>query len=513
MKRSGQTGSTGRGNASGDPAGVSREHSSRSGNEPGVGADGLPVRRMNRRSHPDEGSNRMDESGTVRSRSAIPPSGGAGTRREAVSPDSGYEKEHLLEAILDTSNVSEAWKRVKSNRGAPGIDGITIDVFPERFRAGWPQLREALLAGTYVPSAVRRVELAKSDGGVRLLGIPTVLDRLIQQAIAQILGPIFDPGFSDYSYGFRPQRSAHDAVRQVSDSIKLGRRIAVDLDLSKFFDRVNHDVLMLRLSRKVTDKRVMRLIGRYLRAGVEVDGRCQRTTQGVPQGGPLSPLLANIVLDDLDQELERRGHRFARYADDFVIMVKSPRAGERVMASVRRFLERKLKLKVNEEKSAVVKSSALHFLGFAFRGAKIVWSERSLRRFVYRVRELTSRNWGVAMAKRLKELAQYLRGWMGYFGLSHTYAVVCLLEKWIRRRLRCCYWKMWKTRGNRIRQLLRLGACRKDAILHGLSGSGCWAMSKSPTINHAMNNDWLSAQGLPSLTERWAHIHYPTTVR
>ena len=468
---------------------------------------------MNWRSHPDESSNRTHESGAVRSRSTLSPLGEEGSRREAVLPGSGYEEEHLLEAILDAANVSRAWKRVKSNKGAPGIDGITIDEFPERFRAEWPQLREALLAGTYVPAAARRVELAKSDGGVRLLGIPTVLDRLIQQAIAQMLGPIFDPGFSDHSHGFRPHRSAHDAVHQVADAIKSGHRVAVDLDLSKFFDRVNHDVLMVRVARKVTDKRVLRLIGRYLRAGVEVDGRYQRTTDGVPQGGPLSPLLANITLDDLDKELERRGHRFARYADDFVIMIKSPRAGERVLASVRKFLERKLKLKVNEEKSAVVKSSALNFLGFAFRGAKIVWSERSLQRFVYRVRELTSRSWGVAMARRLKELAQYLRGWMGYFGLSHTYGAVCLLEKWIRRRLRCCYWKMWKTRGNRIRQLLRLGACRRDAILHGLSGSGCWAMSKSPTINHAMNNDWLLTQGLPSLTERWAHIHYPTTVR
>lgn len=510
MKRSGKTESTGGGNVDGARAGVSRGHSSRSGNEPGVGADGLPVRRINRRSHPDEGPNRNVESGPACSRSAQMPSGVAESRCEVGPPGSGYD---LLEAIVDASNVSAAWKRVKANRGAPGTDGITIDEFPDRFRALWPQLREALLAGTYVPAAVRRVDLAKPDGGVRLLGIPTVLDRLIQQAIAQQLGPIFDPGFSDHSYGFRPHRSAHDAVRHVADSIKSGHRIAVDLDLSKFFDRVNHDVLMVRLARKMTDKRVLRLVGRYLRAGVEIDGRFQRTSEGVPQGGPLSPLLANVVLDDLDQELEQRGHRFARYADDFVILVKSPRAGERVMTSVRRFLERKLKLKVNEAKSAVVKTNALNFLGFAFKGSRIVWSERSLQRFEHRVRELTSRSWGVAMKIRIGHLAQYLRGWIGYYGISHSFAKVRHLEHWIRRRIRCCYWKMWKTRGNRIRQLMRLGVSQRDAILQGLSGSGCWAMSKSPSLNQALHNDWLTAQGLPSLTERWALIHYPTTVR
>lgn len=363
------------------------------------------------------------------------------------------------------------------------------------------------------PRRCVRVELAKPNGGVRLLGIPTVLDRLIQQAIAQQLGPIFDPGFSDHSYGFRPHRSAYDAVRHVADGIKSGRRIAVDLDLSKFFDAVNHDVLMVRLARKVTDKRVLHLIGHYLRAGVEVDGRLQRTTQGVPQGGPLSPLLANVVLDDLDKELERRDHHFARYADDFTILVKSPRAGERVMASVRRFLERMLKLKVNETKSAVVKTNALTFLGFAFKGSRIVWSERSLQRFEHRIRELTSRNWGVAMKERIRQLAHYLRGWIGYFGISQTYGTLRHLEPWIRRRLRCCYGKMWKTRRNRIRQLLRLGVSKRDAILNGLSGAGCWAMSQSPALNQALHNDWLTVEGLPSLTARWAHIHYPTTVR
>jgi len=431
-------------------------------------------------------------------------------RRDGDHPEAESD---LLAAILERGNLSRAWQQVKANHGAAGVDGITIDEFPEKFRARWSNLRAALEDGTYVPSPVRRVEIGKPDGGIRLLGIPTVLDRLIQQAIAQVLGPIFDPGFSEHSFGFRPKRSAGDAVRHVAKSIGTGHRFAVDLDLSKFFDRVDHDILMHRLARKVRDRRVLRLIGRYLRAGVQVEGRYERTVQGVPQGGPLSPLLANIVLDDLDKELEQRGHRFARYADDFVILVKSPRAGERVMHSVRRFLETRLKLVVNAEKSAVVATSALTFLGFAFKGVRIVWSEQSLQRFQHRIRELTGRSWGVGMAYRIRALAQYLRGWIGYFGISHTFAAVRQLDHWIRRRLRCCYWKQWKTRRNRIRQLLRLGIKRRDAILHGLVGRGCWAMSKTPVINQALSLSWLQQQGLPSLEKQWIAIHYPTTVR
>jgi RNA-directed DNA polymerase len=287
----------------------------------------------------------------------------------------------------------------------------------------------------------------------------------------------------------------------------------VDLDLSKFFDRVEHDILMARLARRVGDKRVLRLIGGYLRAGVQVEGRLERTTRGVPQGGPLSPLLANIVLDDLDKELERRGHRFARYADDFVILVKSPRAGERVKASVTRFLHLRLKLQVNTDKSKVVPTARLEFLGFAFKGAKIVWSEQSLQRFKHRIRELTGRSWGVSMPWRLNQLAQYMRGWIGYYGISHTYGEVRALDHWIRRRLRCCYWKEWKTRHNRIRNLLRLGVNRRNAILHGLLSRGCWRMSKTPTVNHALNKQWLHQQGLVSLTEKWIAIQYPTKVR
>jgi len=302
-------------------------------------------------------------------------------------------------------------------------------------------------------------------------------------------------------------------VRHVAKSIGTGRRWAVDLDLSKFFDRVEHDVLMVRLARKVRDRRVLRLVGRYLRAGVQVEGRYERSVRGVPQGGPLSPLLANIVLDDLDKELEQRGHRFARYADDFVILTKSPRAGARIMASVRRFLETRLKLQVNAEKSAVVPTAQLTFLGFAFKGVKIVWSEKSLQRFQRRIRELTDRSWGVGMAYRHAKLAQYMRGWIGYFGISHTYAAVRHLDHWIRRRLRCCYWKQWKTRSNRIRQLIRLGVSRRNAILNGLVSHGCWRMSKTPVMNQAVSKSWLRQQGLVDLADKWSAIHYPTKVR
>jgi RNA-directed DNA polymerase len=316
----------------------------------------------------------------------------------------------LLERILSTENIRCAWKQVRANKGAPGIDGVTVEEFPLTFREGWPELRSIILEGAYIPSPVQRVEIPKPDGSSRPLGIPTVLDRVIQQAIAQVMGPIFDPCFSESSCGFRPGRSAHDGVRQVKRFIGQGYTVAVDMDLSKFFDTVNHDVLMNRVSRRIKDKRVLQLIGKYLRAGVMVKGRYQTTPMGVPQGGPFSPLLANILLDDLDKELERRGHHFVRYADDFIIMVKSLSAGTRVMASIRRFLERELQLKVNEKKSKVAPVEECGFLGFVFIRGKIRWSDKSFREFKRRIRLFTGRSWFVSMESSINLRSMYGAG-------------------------------------------------------------------------------------------------------
>lgn len=343
----------------------------------------------------------------------------------------------LLEQVLQERNLQRAWQQVNSNKGAPGIDGMTVEEFPRWARSGaWKPVKEALAIGRYHPSPVRRVEIAKPDGGVRLVGIPTVLDRVIQQAIAQVLGPLFEPDFSDNSFGFRPKRNAHQAVQQVQRAIKAKRRAVVDVDLSKFFDRVNHDLLMSRLRSKVQDKALLQLIGKYLRAGVmEADG-FRESREGVPQGGPLSPLLANIMLDPLDKELEKRNHAFARYADDFAILVKSQRAGERVLRSISRFLEQKLKLQVNVQKSGVKKSSECKFLGFTFPRGSISWHPRSLEKFKQRVRELTNRNWGVSRAYQIAKLNEYLRGWIGYFGIASGYQQCIELDHWIRRRMR-----------------------------------------------------------------------------
>jgi RNA-directed DNA polymerase len=427
---------------------------------------------------------------------------------ESPDPDG-----HLLEQILSRENLQRAWKRVKANKGAPGIDKMSIEEFPEFARKQWDDIRESLLAGTYQPSPVRRVEIPKPTGGTRPLGIPTVLDRLIQQAMSQVLGPIFDPGFSEFSYGFRPGKSAHDAVRKLREYIREGYRIAVDLDLSKFFDTVNHDVLMHRVSRKVRDKRVLRLIGKYLRAGVMVNGRLGKTSKGVPQGGPLSPLLANILLDDLDKELEKRGHRFVRYADDFVILVKSQSAAERVKASIQRVLERKLKLKINEKKSQVAPTDNIDFLGFTFKGTKIRWSDKAFREFKRRVKRLTGRSWFVTMSYRYKKLAEYIRGWMNYFGISEYYRPIPEIDQWLRRRLRMCYWKQWRYARTKVRNLRKLGTSLYTAISVAMSRKGPWHLARTLATQTGMTNQWLKDRGLVSVKELWVNIHYPTTVR
>lgn len=438
------------------------------------------------------------------------PSGGVPMERVIDQPT---PEQHLLERILAAENMELAWKRVRANKGAPGVDGITIDYFPDMFRPLWADIRASLSAGTYQPKPVLRVEIPKRTGGTRPLGIPTVLDRLIQQSIAQVLTPIFDPGFSESSFGFRPGRSAHDAVRQLREYLRQGYRIAVDIDLSKFFDTVNHDLLMTFVGRKVCDKRVLSLIGKYLRAGVEVNGRLEKTRLGVPQGGPLSPLLANILLDHLDKELEKRGHKFVRYADDFVILVKSERAGERVMGSVRHYLTRQLKLTVNEDKSQVAKSGDISFLGFVFKGIKILWSDKAYREFRSRVRKYTGRSWFVSMEYRLNKLSTYIRGWMGYFGISEAYNDIPEIDGWIRRRVRLCYWKQWRWCRTKIRNLLKLGVQLGTSIRAGLNRGGPWAMSRRLAAQHGMTNQWLKAQGLISVKELWVKTHYPATAR
>ena len=348
----------------------------------------------------------------------------------------------------------------------------------------------------------------KPTGGVRRLGVPTVNDRVIQQAIAQVLTPLIDPTFSEASHGFRPGRNAHGAVRQIKGFIKEGYRIAVDVDLSKFFDRVNHDLLMNRLRRFIADKGLLKLIGRYLRAGVVSEGECHPTLEGVPQGSPLSPLLANILLDDLDKLLETRHLRFARYADDFTICVKSSSAGHRIMAWVSRFLTTKLKLVVNQAKSRVVKTNDLHFLSFTFRGKKIRWSDQALKDFKHRIRRLTKRSWGISMQRRLRELRLYIQGWINYFGLSEYYRPLPGLDEWIRRRLRMCYLKQWRRPRTRIRNLIKLGTRTRTAVSLGLSSKGPYRLAKTLATQSGMTNQWLATQGLVSVREQWIKFHY-----
>jgi RNA-directed DNA polymerase len=344
------------------------------------------------------------------SNSTMNPTGGVGDRRGATQP---ALHDNLMEAVLSPANLHQAWRRVKSNRGAPGIDGLRIEDFPAHAREHWSAIRQTLSDGRYQPQPVRRVTIPKPDGGERALGIPTVVDRVIQQAIAQVMTPLFDPEFSASSYGFRPKRSAHGALKQVKVDIQAGYRIAVDLDLAKFFDNVDHDILMARVARRIGDKRLLTLIGRYLRAGVLINDEIQPSELGTPQGGPLSPLLANILLDDLDRELEGRGHRFVRYADDLMVLVKSERAGQRVKANLTTYLGRQLKLPVNEKKSHVAKIDQCVFLGFTFRRGRLRWSDAAFADFKHRLRKLTGRSWGVSMKHRFDKLGQYLRGWLG----------------------------------------------------------------------------------------------------
>jgi RNA-directed DNA polymerase len=413
--------------------------------------------------------------------------------------------ETLMEQIVNQRNMERAWKKVKANRGAPGPDGITLDEFFRTFRDQWPSVRQQLLDGTYEPSPARRKSIPKPDGSERHLGIPNVQERLIQQAILQVLTPMFDPDFSESSFGFRPKRSAQGAAKQVQAHIQAGYRHCVDMDLSKFFDRVQHDVLLARVARKIRDKRLLRLIGRYLRAGVMDGADLQPSIEGTMQGGPLSPLLANILLDDFDKELERRGLRFVRYADDFLVFTKTNEAARRVYRSVGRYLTRKLKLVVNREKSRVCSTNGVDFLGFIFHGfgGQIRVSPKNIKKFKDRVREITRRKRGVSISNRLQELRRYFQGWMGYFSLVPFRSIFSKLDKWVRRRLRSCYWRQWRYPRTRIAKLLQLGVPRREAILHGISSKGPWVMSRTEAMNIAINGTYLRQQGLVNLEDLW----------
>src|SRR5512143_1206907 len=424
----------------------------------------------------------------------------------------GASSEDLLERILTPENLQSAWLRVKANGGAAGVDGMTIAQFPAFARQHWQKIRSRLRAGTYHPAPVRRVFIPKPNGDLRPLGIPTVLDRVIQQAIAQLLTPIFDPHFSTHSYGFRYGKRAHQAVRSVQAAAAAGYSYAVDCDLKSFFDTVKFDRLMKLLAGRILDKRVLRLIGAYLRAGVKLpEGNVEATTQGVPQGGPLSPLLANIMLDPLDKELERRGLRFARYADDFLILVKSLRAAQRVMQSITRFVETRLQLVVNRHKSQVAPLSACAFLGFQIRRGRIVWTDKAQQRFKERRQEITSRSRGVSTFCMLRELKRYAVGWMNYFGLSQAYRVIPELDQWVRRRVRMYYWKQWKRARTRRRQLLRLGIHRLEVYKATRAHCGYWFMAGTSIVQRALDNRWLSERGVPSLKEQWVKMHYGQT--
>ena len=416
---------------------------------------------------------------------------------------------NLFDQVLAAENLKRAWKQVRANQGAAGVDGMTVDNFLGWAKLHWQQCNNQLQDGSYRPHPVKRVEIAKLDGGKRPLGIPTVLDRVIQQAITQILSPLFDPSFSPNSFGFRPHRNAQQAVKQVHGFIKQKRRIAVDVDLSKFFDRVNHDLLMSKLSIRIQDKRLLALIGHYLRAGIMDKGKWSPSTEGVPQGGPLSPLLSNILLDSLDKELERRGHYFARYADDFIILVKSMRAGKRVLDNVTRYLQTRLKLIVNTEKSGVVKVSQSKFLGFTFAHGGIAWHTKTLHKFKQQVRILTNRNWGVSMQYQLYKLSLYLRGWINYFGIANAYQQCVDLDHWIRRRVRMCYWRQWRKPRTKVANLLKRGVAIQAAVACGITSKGPWRSSKTPGIQQALSNNYLKNEGLVSLRDGWINVHYP----
>ncbi|UPJ62551.1 group II intron reverse transcriptase/maturase [Bradyrhizobium sp. 191] len=420
---------------------------------------------------------------------------GASLERPAVAGPS-------MEAVVERENLKKALAQVKRNKGTAGVDGMTVDELPAYLKEHWLTIRAQLLDGTYKPQPVRRVEIPKASGGLRPLGIPTVLDRFIQQAVMQVLQADWDGTFSEASFGFRPTRSAHQAVERAQTYIASGHAVVVDIDLEKFFDRVNHDILMGLVAKRVADKRLLKLIRGFLTAGVMEGGLVSPTEEGTPQGGPLSPLLSNLMLDVLDKELEKRGHRFVRYADDCNVYVRSQKAGERVMAGIEKFLAKRLKLKVNKAKSAVAKPSVRKFLGFSF-----TWEQpprrriapQAVARFKAKVRELTRRTGGRSLAQSVKELSVYLKGWRGYFGFCQTPSVLRALDEWIRRRLRAVVWKQWKRGPARFAELRRRGVGRVLAAKTASSPRGPWRLANSPALNMALPIALFGSLGLVSI--------------
>jgi RNA-directed DNA polymerase len=421
------------------------------------------------------------------------------------APESPASTNQLMEEVCEGENLKQALQQVKANKGSAGIDRMTVEELPGYLQQHWPVIREQLLNGTYEPKPVRRVEIEKPDGGgMRKLGIPTVLDRFVQQAVMQVLQRQWDPTFSDHSYGFRPGRSAHQAVAQAQKYIAAGYSWVVVLDLEKFFDRVNHDKLMGQIAKRVEDKRLRKLIRAFLNAGVMENGLVSPSVEGTPQGGPLSPLLSNLVLDELDRELERRGHRYVRYADDSNIYVRSEQAGRRVMESITRFITHNLKLKVNETKSAVARPQERKFLGFSFTAGpevKRVIAPKALDRFKRRIREITRRAKGISIQKTIEELASYMRGWRSYFGFCETPEVLVYLTRWVRLRLRAALWRQWKTPRRRRAALLALGVRPCLASNTAGSGRGPWYLAKSKALSVGLSNAYFKSLGLPTLTD------------
>jgi RNA-directed DNA polymerase len=431
-------------------------------------------------------------------------------REEIESPWTAHDTKspantnRWMEEVCERENLKQALRQVKANKGSAGIDRMTVGQLSDYLKEHWPEIRKQLLNGTYEPKPVRRVEIPKPDGGVRKLGIPSVLDRLIQQAVMQVLQRRWDRTFSDHSYGFRPGRSAHQAIAQAQQYIAEGYGWCVDLDLEKFFDRVNHDKLMGRIAKRIEDKRLLKLIRAFLNAGVMENGLASPSVEGVPQGGPLSPLLSNLVLDELDRELERRGLRFVRYADDCNIYVRSERAGQRVMKSMTRFITKKLKLKVNETKSAVARPQERKFLGFSFRvgpESKRIIASEALDRFKRRIREITRRAKGVSIKTTIEELAPYMRGWRSYFGFCETPEVLMGLTRWVRLRLRAALWRQWKTPRRRRAALLERGVRPRLASNTAGSGLGPWYLARAKALSVGLSNAYFQSLGLPLLIE------------